>query len=312
MTAHVLGIDLGGSYLRVLLADEDGRTLHEATEPTVLRGADDVIAQIETLCRAVTAAGGLAPSSLAGVGLGAPGAFDAAGRLGLAPNLPAFGETVLVDVLSRRLGVPVVADNDVNLATLGEHRCGAGQGHDHLAFVAVGTGIGMGIVAGGRLQRGASGAAGEIGALPLGADPFDPRNQLRGPLEEVASGSGITERYAARTGVERPAEEIFERSSAGDAQAQTVLHEQAEALALAVVAIQAMLDPSLIVLGGGIGSRADVLGAVRGDLNRLTTRPIALVSSRLGNRAGVVGAAQAALQHAAAESGDTALRTPEG
>ncbi|MEA2292254.1 MAG: hypothetical protein QOF17_1277, partial [Solirubrobacteraceae bacterium] len=91
-----------------------------------------------------------------------------------------------------------------------------------------------------------------------------------------------------------------------------VLHEQAEALALAVVAIQAMLDPSLIVLGGGIGSRADVLGAVRGDLNRLTTRPIALVSSRLGNRAGVVGAAQAALQHAAAESGDTALRTPEG
>jgi predicted NBD/HSP70 family sugar kinase len=307
MPAHVLGIDLGGSFLRVLLADHDGRALRETREPTDRRGADAVIAQIEASCRAVIDAHGGSLSSLAAVGLGAPGAFDAAGRLRLAMNLPAFGDTILADVLGRRLGVPVVTDNDVNLAALGERRRGAGRGHTDLAFVAVGTGIGMGIVADGRIRRGVSGAAGEIAGLPLGTDPFDPRNQRRGPLEEAASGSGIEARYAARTGHALTAEAIFERAAAGDTEAQGVLHDQAVALALAVVAIQAMLDPSLIVFGGGIGSRPDVVAAVERTLGRLTSRPVSLVASRLGLRAGVVGAAEAAIMHAAAEHGDEVL-----
>jgi predicted NBD/HSP70 family sugar kinase len=296
---HVFGIDLGGSNVRVLLADEAGRAVHEATEPTAAGSAGAVMAQIEALCRGVTAAAGAGPASLVAAGLGAPGVIDAAGGLGLAPNLPAFDEdVVLADVLGRRLGVPVVVDNDVNMATLGEHRHGAGRGHAHLAFLAVGTGVGMGFIAGGRLQRGASGAAGEIAALPLGADPFDPRNQVRGPLEEAASGSGIAARYEARTGTRREAEEIFARAEAGDAQAQGVLHDQAVALAMGVLAVHAILDPSLVVLGGGIGSRPDLRDAVERTLDRLTTRPVALVSSLLASRAGVVGAAEAALRHA--------------
>jgi glucokinase len=312
MTAHVLGVDLGGSNLRVLLADATGRTVREAAEPTAAGDAEAVVAQIEQACWAVAAAAGLEPSALAGIGLGAPGVIDATGRLHLAPNLPAFGDTVLADVLGRRLGAPVVVDNDVNMATLGEHRHGAGQGHDDLALIAVGTGIGMGIMAGGRLQRGAGGAAGEIAALPVGSDPFDPRNQLRGPLEEAASGSGIEARYAGRTGVDRPAEAIFARARDGDAAAQAVLHDQAVALALGITAVHALLDPSLIVLGGGLGSRPDLLAAVAPVVARLTSRPVGLAPSRRGGRAGVVGAAEAALRHAGAHGDAPSHATVDG
>jgi glucokinase len=309
MSWYVVGVDLGGSNLRALLCDEAGAGVRELRVPTRCESADAVLDQIEECARQVAAEAGVDWGAVRAVGVGAPGAVDDGGALRLAANLPPFGDLALAEAIGDRLGVPVVMENDVNMATVGEHRHGAGRGLTDLAFVAVGTGIGMGFMSGGRLHRGASGAAGEIANLPLGADPFDPENQRRGPLEEAASGSGLAARYATRTGVGRNAEEIFARAGAGDAQARAILADQATAVALALVTIHAVLDPPLIVLGGGIGSRPELIDRIRDPLSRLTTRRIPLIASALGHRAGLVGAAEVARQCAEqAAPGDRARR----
>jgi glucokinase len=307
---HVVGVDLGGSYIRALLADGDGREVTADSCPTPRDGATGVVDAIVGLCRRLADNGGVAWERVASLAIGVPGVADReSGALHLAPNLPPFDGVDLVGAVSAELDVAVVADNDVNAATLAEHRHGRGVGSDDFAFIAVGTGIGMGIVAGGRLQRGASGAAGEIGMLPLGGDPFNPANHVRGTLEEAAAGIGVSRRYAERVGA--PASptdpiDLFAAAASGDADAAAALDHQASSLALAVVAIHSVLDPGLVVFGGGLGSRADLVASVRDRVGRLSRRPIRVESSVLGERAGMVGAVE--LARDGARSASTAGR----
>jgi len=304
---HVVGVDLGGSYTRALLADADGREVLAGSCPTPADGAHGVVEAIVGLCRRLADEGGVAWERVASLAIGIPGVADhESGALHLAPNLPPFDGVDLVGALGAQLGVDVVADNDVNVATLAEHRHGRGAGSDDFAFIAVGTGVGMGIVAGGRLQRGASGAAGEIGMLPLGGDPFNPANHVRGTLEEAAAGIGVAGRYAERTGGRTAATDpidLFAAAAAGDADAAAVLDHQASSLALAVLAIHSVLDPELIVFGGGLGSRADLFASVRERVARLTRREIRIEQSELGERAGVIGAAELARDGARTATG---------
>ncbi len=292
----MLGVDLGGSYTRALLADAEGREVAAGSCVTPRDGATGVVAAIVDLCRRLAGEGGIAWERVAALGIGVPGVADReSGALQLAPNLPPFDGVDLVGAVEAELGVRVLADNDVNVATLAEHRHGRGTGRDDFAFVAVGTGVGMGIFAGGRLQRGASGAAGEICMLPFGGDPFDPANHVRGTLEEAAAGIGVARRYAERMG-SAPTDpvDLFAAAAAGDAVAADVLEHQASALALAVLAIHSVLDPGLIVFGGGLGSRPDLLAAVRERVARLSRRAIRVEPSVLGERAGVLGAVELA------------------
>jgi glucokinase len=302
---HVIGIDLGGSYVRALLCDVEGREAADAAVATPGDDAAGVIEAITTLARRIAAGAEVDWSRVAGVAIGVPGVADPTdGTLRLAPNLPSFGDRDVAGALRDELGVPVAVDNDVNMATRAEHRRGLGAGTPDFAFIAVGTGIGMGVVAGGRLQRGATGAAGEIGLLPLGADPFDPANHVHGSLEEVAAGSGLARRYAERAGADVAAAgalDIFGAAAAGDPHAAALVSEQAIALALAVASVQSVLDPALVVFGGGIGSRGDVVARVRSHLPRLAAHPIRIEASALGERAGLIGAAELALELAAPE-----------
>jgi predicted NBD/HSP70 family sugar kinase len=291
MSFHVIGVDLGGTNVRVRLADGAGARVHELTEPTHRDSAGGVLAQIADLCREVAARAAVPWTGVVAAGLGAPGVIAPGGALRLAPNLPSFGQLDLARDLGARLGIPVAVDNDVNMATAGEHRRGAARGCTDFAFVAIGTGIGMGFVAGDRVQRGATGAAGEIAALPFGADPGPHPT----PLEATASGAGLAARYGARTGRGLAAEDVFARAAAGDADARAVLDDQAVALAHAVMTIQAVLDPALVVLGGGIGSREDVVLRVRNRVGSLTTARATVVRSALGASAGLAGAVEAAL-----------------
>ena len=299
---HVVGVDLGGSNVRIALSEIAGRPVADVAARRVRGASDAVVGQIAALSRELAAATAVDWPRIGAVAVGVPGVLHpVTGGVHRAPNLPPFADVDLAGDLGQALGVPVAVDNDVNMAALAEHRRGHGAGIDDFVFVAVGTGIGMGIVAGGRLVHGATGGAGEIGEMQLGADPFDPANQLRGPLDETVGGLGVARRFADRTGADPEsvtAIDVYDRAGAGDANARAVLDEQARALALAVVSVHSTLDPALVVFGGGIGSRDELVSAVRAYVARLTVRTIRTEVSALGEGAGLAGAVELARQHA--------------
>jgi glucokinase len=281
----VIGVDLGGSNLRAGLLDAAGTPLAELSERTDGTDAAAIVRQVAELGRRLADGAAVDWSAIAGVGIGVPGVL-VHGALRLAPNLPSFEGVDLSSALAAELDADVVVDNDVNMATLGEHRHGLGAGVDDFVFIAVGTGVGMGIVAGGRLVHGARGAAGEIGDVSLDG---------AGTLEDVAGGTGIARAYREQTGSadELTAQDVFAAAAGGDAAAIEVLDRQARAIARAVAAVQGVLDPEVIVFGGGIGSRDDFLPRLRPHL-ALSRHDVRVAQSALGARAGVIGAAEAA------------------
>jgi predicted NBD/HSP70 family sugar kinase len=219
-------------------------------------------------------------------------------------NLPALSERPIRALLQEELAVPIVLENDVNLAALGEQRRGRANGVEDMAFIAVGTGVGMGIVSGGRLLRGARGGAGELGWLPLTRDQAAGNPRELGPLEARAGGAGLAQRWAAHTGRRANGRDVFIAAAGGDPVALALLDEQAEALAMGVRGVQALLDPQVIVFGGGIGSRSDVFARVQSVLGAHGVPSPVLELSALGERAALVGAVEAALD--AAQTADPA------
>jgi glucokinase len=272
----VLGVDLGATNLRVALG--------EASENAVIaRAAEPVPPTGEVLAARVAAiAGELARGEpIVAAGVGVPGIPEGDGFAGLIAGAAGLSGAPLRRLLEAALGAPVTIDNDVNLAALAEARA---RSCEDLAFIGVGTGVGMGIISGGRLIGGAHGAAGELGQLPVGDHVVAPFDAL-GPLEAIAGGAGL----AARAGTSS-AREVF------DAGPSALLDEQARVLASAIRAVQALLDPELIVLGGGIGCRADVADRVAAALSAHGTPPPRVERSQLGEDAGLLGALALAAQ----------------
>lgn len=294
---YVAGIDLGGTKIRAGIARLDGSIVAEQTIKTGAGGvriAEQIVGVINDLC--VTS--GVRPGQVVATGVGGAGVPNPAGiSFDLAPNLDltADGSVSIAEELAQALGHPVVIENDVNAAALGELYYGIGLNFEDFVFISVGTGIGMGIVSGGRLLRGAHGAAGEIGFLPLGADPLNAANHHRGPLEEVVAGDALTRRYRASAGVDRTSVEIFAAAARGDHAAVESIDAEAQWLATAIAAVAAVLDPAVFVLGGGIGTRKDLLPRVLRWLGRLGAPELDVRISELGSRAPVAGAVRLAL-----------------
>lgn len=168
--AFVLGIDLGGTKLHLALADLHGQIVAEIVEPTQHAGGAAVIEQIGRLADTLVEKVGIARDRVRSAVMGSPGIVDPrSGAIMIAPNVPGLDTFDVRAALRARLGIDVAIENDVNLAAVGEHWCGGSKDARSFAFVALGTGIGLGIFADGRLLRGARGAAGEISYLPLGA-----------------------------------------------------------------------------------------------------------------------------------------------
>ena len=290
--AYIVAVDLGGTQVHVGIVDLTGHVAAEAAELTDRRGGFDVIDQIARICLDTAGQGGIAKERLRLAVVGVPGAPQMeTGRVLMAPNIPGFDTMDVVAALEAALGFGVILENDVNLAVQGEAWLGAGQGLDDLAFVALGTGIGSGMILAGELVHGADNAAGEMGFLPFGADPFEPESLRVGAFERQVASAGIRRRYAARSGEELEVPEIFERAGAGDTAASEVLDETARLLARGIAAICALANPSKVILGGSIGSRPELLDRLRAVLPLCLPVPVTVEPSRLGTRAALVGAA---------------------
>ena len=295
--AFVLGIDLGGTKLHVALADLNGDVVAEEVEPTSPAGGTDIVEQIGRIASALVQRAGITHARVLGAVMGSPGVVDpVSGAIVIAPNLPHFDSFDVRGALRSRLGMPITIENDVNLAAVGEHWRGNSRNIRTFAFIAVGTGIGMGLFADGHLVRGARGAAGEIAYLPLGGDPFDARGFRLGTLETAISSAAIAERYAGHGGAEgATVRDIFDRLGSGDEAARLTVSEIARVLAAAILAVKSVIDPEVVVMGGSIGIRPELKADIEAQLARCTREPGRIEISALGSRATLVGALGSAI-----------------
>ena len=296
--AFVLGIDLGGTKLHVALADLQGVIVAESIEATAGDGGGAVIAQIGRMTDALLQRAGVSSQRLRGGVMGSPGIIEpASGGIVIAPNIAGLDSLDVRAALRARLGIDIAIENDVNLAAIGEHWRGNSRKARTFAFVALGTGIGMGIFADGHLICGARGAAGEVAYLPLGGDPYDARGQRLGTLETAVGSAGIIERY---TGLGGPSgstvRDVFDRLETDEA-ARITIDEVGRIVTTAILAVHSILDPEIIVMGGSIGARPELKLRIDANLGRCTREPVRIELSALGNRATLIGAIGSAIDH---------------
>jgi glucokinase len=220
------------------------------------------------------------------------------GIVKLAPGL-AWNDFSLLQRLEQITDLPVYLENDVNLATLGEHWFGAGQGVRDLVMIAIGTGIGAGIILDGKLHRGYAEASGEIGYILPGVHFLDNQYPGFGALESVASGKGIAEQaakkwsglYGTRKMPEMEAADVFQAAREGQVWAVQVVAETVDYLSLALASVIVCLDPELVILGGGIaGSAGMLIEPIRKRLTGVIPRLPRFEESLLNDQAAILGA----------------------
>jgi predicted NBD/HSP70 family sugar kinase len=290
--AYIIAVDLGGTKVRVALTDLACQIFAETTTPTDPRGGQFVVDQIAALAFQAATRQRIARKKIRLAVIGSPGAPDpATGRVILAPNIAGFDTMNVLGAFETALGVAVMIENDVNLAVLGENWLGKGQGALNLAFIALGTGVGSGLMLGGHLVRGATHAAGEIGFMPIGADPFAEESLRTGAFERVVAAQAMIERYKALTGKQATVPAIFENAGAGDKDALAVLDGTARHLAQGIATIAALANPEKVILGGSIGLRPEILSRVQALMPLCFPYPVTVEASGLGGRAALIGAA---------------------
>jgi predicted NBD/HSP70 family sugar kinase len=296
-SALVLGVDLGGTKTHVALANLVGTILAEGIEPTDPRGGCGVVDHIGTLAERLAGEAGVSFRAIRLGVIGSPGVLQQeSGAIIAAPNIPGLDQFSVTAALRARLGFEVSVENDVNVAAQGEQWQGCCRHARTFAFVALGTGIGMGLVADGQIVRGAHGAAGEIAYLPIGGDPFDPRGFKHGTLESAIGSDAILQRYRGLGGQAESVRGLFDRLAEGDLAAATTVDDVARLLLQALLAVKAVFDPELAVLGGSIGSRAELVARTRDLAQRYVPNTLRIEASALGSRAAVVGAVGMAVQ----------------
>ena len=309
---RTVGVDIGGTKVLGVVVDTDAPErgpLAEARRPTP-QGAESLVATIATVVAEVLGPDGA--DGVAAVGVGLPGLIDRGGVLRFGPNLPGIVDLDLEHALADRVALPVVVENDANCAAWAEHRLGAAEGHGHVLLVTLGTGIGAGLIADGRLFTGAHGMAGEPGHMIV--DPGGPRCPCgrRGCWERYASGSGLgfLAREAALAGRAQGVvalaggdpeavrgEHVTRAARQGDPDASTVMESFGWWVALGLANLVNILDPEIVVLGGGLVTEADLfLSATRAAFADLVLagphrHEVPVVAASTGERAGALGAA---------------------
>lgn len=303
-----IGFDVGGTNVR-------GVALRPGSiEPLAIRRArtrpdGDVL--VETIVEVVQLLHEDVGEPVDAVGLGMAALMDSEGVFRYAPNIPGVVDYPLVERVKDRVGVPVIAENDATAATWAEAKFGAGVGYDHMAFVALGTGIGTGFVVGGQLLRGAHGYAGESGHITVQRDGPEHITGANGPWEYYASGNGLG-KLARRWAAEGRVDALVERAGSvdsirgehvnelldeGEPGIEALIARFAKDVAVGMADLVYVLDPQVIVLGGGL---VDLGECLRENVERSLAerilgadyRPkVPVLTAKLGSYAGAIGAA---------------------
>jgi glucokinase-like ROK family protein len=313
-SGHILTADLGATSIDVAVADLAGNILVHRDEPADIGdGPERILGRVQTLFDELTSGDAEIPGELWGVGVGVPGPVDFGGGYVVAPPImPGWGDFPIRQTFAARYNVPVWVDNDVNVMTLGELRAGAARGHRTVVFVKIGTGICDGIVIDGKLHRGAQGSAGDVGHTQVTSDDAVVcRCGKIGCLEAMAGGAALARdaMALARNGTslalaQRMAEQdgrlaasdVSWAASHGDVASTQLISRAGHLIGEMLSSMVHILNPSLIVVGGGVAAAGDtLLAAIREAVYRrslpLATRELEIRRSALGSRSGVVGVA---------------------
>ena len=287
----VLGLDIGLKYLRGAVADLAGEVRTRDSRKVGATSVRGRLAELVELADDLCARAGTSRRAVTQTVIGTPGVYDPKrNAIALTGGLAGWDRPAALAGLREAFGPSVALENDVDAAALAERTHGYGRNRESFAFVHVGTGIGMGLVLGGRLHRGVHGVAGEIAFMPL-SDEESSEARRRGPLEAAAAASGIVR--AARTAGMRgavSARSVFAAAARGDERAVAVVAEEARLVARAVCCVITVVDPELIVLGGGIGQAPGFAAAVTEALDAMTPVLPEVKVSALGSDVVVDGA----------------------
>jgi glucokinase len=305
----VIGVDVGGTGTKGAIVDLSGRIHEKVERPTdVTAGTKGIIAVVEELLQR-------APGPIDAIGIGAAGFIDSTrGMVMMSPNL-AYDDPNVAEAVRARTGLPVIVDNDANAAAWGEFVFGSARGSSHVAFLTLGTGIGSGFIVEGRLVRGYTGAAAEVGHMVIDPDGPPCPCGLRGCLEQLASGTAIarTAREALATAPDSSivafagsieavtAAHVAKAAREYDELARDVMRRAGRYLGIGLSNVVNLFDPEVIVLGGSVVRAGEpYLGPARDQLVEMTAaqrrRPMRLDVTDMVDQ-GIVGAAALALHH---------------
>jgi glucokinase len=288
---EVIGIDLGGTAIKLGRFTEDGRCLESLSVPTPQPAHPD--ATIDMMLYAIEK---LAPdmANISAIGVGTPGPADAAGRVAkIAINLEGWIDIPVATLIQSRTGVPTVVGNDANCAGLGEHWLGAGRNYRNSILLTLGTGVGGAVFLNGKLFTGHAGSAGELGLIAFDPDGYPCKSGNNGSLEQFLSGQAI------RRITGKEPKELGILAATGDRSALEFWDNYGRNLGIGLTSIIYILTPEVAIIGGGISASAKYfLPAAKREIDRrvmATSRPkFKLIEAELGNQAGITGAAKLA------------------
>jgi glucokinase len=310
---YVVGVDIGGSNLRVALSGQSGTILGKwAASTKRTSSAQQVVGQVRAGVKHLLRETGVPRSSLRAIAAGAPGVTDRASGIVFATSyLKGWKDVPLARLLSSALKIPAVVENDVKLAAIGENWLGAAKDVRDFVFLAIGTGIAAGIFVNGQLVHGPDWVAGEVGYMIVPGTPEAPAKRgTPGSLESMIGGQGIRDQWlnssvkkASNNSGDLTATGIFYHALTGDKHAKSVLEQSARILAHAIYNISTVLNSSLFVLGGGVGMNGTLIAETQRILEPYTqpSRP-RIIPSALGQDAQMMGAIRLALDLAEGKS----------
>ena len=311
MKKNRIGIDVGGTNVKIALVDDSGKIIYSNSVPTRAEmGYEYTVNNIKQAIYDLLKETKLEAKEIEGIGFGFPGQVDyKSGVVRLAPNIPGWVDVPIAKMIEDEFHIPTRVDNDVRCAALGELKYGAGKGCENLICITVGTGIGSGLIVNGKLVRGASNAAGEIGHIKLQIhdgpicgcgdtgcmEAFASGPAIVAMAEEYILGGKSTKYREMANGGDITPFIVAEAAKAGDPVARRIFSRIGENIGIGMASVVNLLNPEKIIIGGGVADAGDILldplkDTLKKRAMKIAGETVEVVPAQLGNTAGVIGA----------------------